>query len=268
MLVPLPGRMREYARFEAHPVSPKAAATVAIVRDGASGIEVFLMRRRASMAFAAGMYVFPGGGVHEEDAAELPWAGPDAAHFAEHLGCSLDTARALVVSAVRETFEETGVLLAGSDAHSVVADVSPFYENRCALEAREVSFARFLRDNGLVLRADLLAAWAHWITPAFEPRRYDTRFFVAVLPEGQHIDTVSGEADRSEWAPIGAILALLDRGETAMMLPTAATCRELSAETAATVLRTAASRRIRPIEPRLVEFDGELWLDTDEGQCA
>ena len=268
MRIPLPDRMREYARLDARPLPAKAAATIAVVRDGEAGIEVFLMRRRASMAFAAGMYVFPGGGMHEEDAAELPWAGPSAAHFAERFGCPVDTARALVVAAARETFEETGVLLAGSDAHSVVVDTSPFHEDRAALETRELSFARFLLDNGLLLRADLLEAWAHWITPAFEPRRYDTRFFVAVLPKGQRIDTLSGEADRSEWAPIGAILALLDRGEAAMMLPTAVTCRELSTETAATVLGTAAGRRIRPIEPKLVEIDGGLWLDTEERQRA
>lgn len=272
MLVPLPEILRAHARRDTQPdptasvsvgpVPAKDAATIAVVRDGDSGLEAFLMRRRSSMAFAAGMYVFPGGGVHEEDVEPLPWAGPDASFFASRLGCTPDTAHALVVAAARETFEETGVLLAGPDECVVVADTTPFHADREALERHEYSFAEFLHRHDLLLRADLLGAWAHWITPAFEPRRYDTRFFVSVLPEGQRIDTVSGEADRSRWTPISEVLSLVERGEAAMMLPTSTTCHELRGESAATVMEAAARREIHAIEPRIVEIDGELWLET------
>ena len=102
-------------------------------------------------------------------------------------------ARALVCAAVRETFEESGVLLAGASADEVVADTTgdDWEADRVALEARELSLTDFLERRGLVLRSDLLGAWAGWLTPVFEPRRYRTWFFVAVLPEGQRTRDVS-----------------------------------------------------------------------------
>lgn len=262
MLIPAPADWRDKLQAAHDPTPAKDAATIAVVRPGAAELEVFLMRRQASMAFAAGMYVFPGGGVHEADAEPLPWLGPEAAHFAARFRCSVDTAHSLVVAAARETFEETGVLIAGADEHSVVSDVAPYHDARAALEAHELTFSEFLRENGLSLRADLLGAWAHWITPRFEPRRFDTRFFAAVLPAGQRIDSVSDEADVSGWLPLSEALALVERGEAAMMPPTRVTCGELARESAETVLAAATARSIETIEPRLVELNGKLWLDT------
>ncbi|RLV57476.1 NUDIX hydrolase [Aeromicrobium phragmitis] len=268
MLLPLPERLREHAHRASNPVPPRDAATIAVVRDGAQGIEAFLMRRQASMAFAAGMYVFPGGGVHESDREPVDWIGPSAAEFAARLGCDADLAHALVVAAVRETFEETGVLLAGPGPDTVYGDTTgaDMLAARDDLEAGRVSFAHFLEAHGLVLRADLIGVWAHWITPAFEPRRYDTRFFVAALPEGQAVGQISTEADRSLWAPLCAVLERVDAGDAAMMPPTAVTCRELAQHTAETVLAAAALRVVTPIEPRIVEVDGELFLETDRGE--
>src|SRR3954452_14793348 len=152
------------------------------------------------MAFAPGMYVFPGGGVDLADSdADISWVGPPPSEWAARFGCSEDLARGLVCAAVRETFEESGVLLAGPDEHSIVSDTSAasFQQARLALEAHELTLGAYLADAGLVLRTDLLGAWAHWITPTFEPRRYDTRFFVAVLPEGQAVGELAREADRA-----------------------------------------------------------------------
>ena len=106
------------------------------------------------------------------------------------------------------------MLLAGPDEHSVVADTSgpEFQAARLALEARELTFGAYLADAGLVLRTDLLGAWAHWITPSFEPRRFDTRFFVAVLPEGQAVGELAREADRALWAPLSEVLAAVEAG--------------------------------------------------------
>ncbi len=265
MLIPLPERLREHIGRSAAPAPAKDAATIAVVRDGAEGIEAFLMRRQSSMAFAAGMYVFPGGGVHDDDFGEVDWIGPTAEEFGEQLGCAPELAHALVVAAVRETFEETGVLLAGADDSTVFGDttVPEMTQAREDLEEHRLGFAEFLRREGLVLRADLLGVWAHWITPAFEPRRYDTRFFVAALPEGQRIDNVSGEADRSLWAPLTQVLARVDAGGAAMMPPTVTTCRELAAYRSGEILEAAAQRTVTPIEPRIVEVDGELYLQTE-----
>lgn len=263
MLIPVPNTWREKLRAGTEPVHARDSATIAVVRSGETGLEAFLMRRQASMAFAPGMYVFPGGGVDGADAESLPWVGPDAAVFASRFQCSVEIAHSLVVAAARETFEETGVLLAGTDGSSVVADTTPYHDARAALEDHEISFAEFLRSHRLSLRADLLGAWAHWITPRFEPRRFNTRFFVAMLPSGQRIDTVSGEADTSAWLPLSGVLQLVEQGDAAMMPPTRVTCEELAQESAHTLMQTAQARQIRPIEPKLVDIDGKLWLDTE-----
>jgi 8-oxo-dGTP pyrophosphatase MutT (NUDIX family) len=268
--VPMPDRLREAA---AHPPSspavPRDAATIVVVRDGAEGIEAYLMRRQTSMAFAAGMYVFPGGGLMASDIDhDVPWAGPDATQWGRRFRCDPDLARGLVVAAVRETFEETGVLLAGPDESTVVSDTSgaDMQAARGALEEGELAFADFLVDHGLVLRADLLGAWAHWITPGFEPRRYDTRFFVAALPVGQRVGTMSREADRAHWAPLSRVLASVEAGEAAMMPPTIAVCREVSAHSASTVVAASVGRTFSTIEPRLVLVDGEPYLETNVGE--
>ena len=143
------------------------------------------------MAFAAGMYVFPGGAVDPRDA-DAASAGPGRRRPTGPRR-SAPTSRwpaALVCAAVRETFEESGVLLAGPSAarrRDTTATTGRPTGSRWS--GRDLSLAELLARRGLVLRADLLRPWAHWITPAVEPRRYDTRFFVAALPAGQRPGT-------------------------------------------------------------------------------
>ena len=270
MLVPVPPSLVEHALKQTGEVAAtRDASTVVVVRDGADGLEAYLLRRQQSMKFAPGMYVFPGGGVDKTDShVEVPWTGAPPSAWAARFGCDEDTARGLVCAAVRETFEESGVLLAGPDEHSVVADTSgPEWQvARLALEAHEYSFAEFLLEQGLVLRADLLGAWSHWITPTFEPRRFDARFFVAVLPEGQEVGHLAREADHAVWAPLSKVLAAVDSGETAMLPPTHITCRELALLSAGEVLAASAQRRIFPIAPELVEVDGQYFLKTALGE--
>ncbi len=268
--IPLPDRLRTAAEQRgSDPVQPKDAATIVVVRDGDDGIEAYLMRRQSSMKFAAGFYVFPGGGVQADDRdADIPWSGPGADVWAARFGCDVSLARGLVVAAVRETFEETGVLLAGPDADTVLADTSTpdLQQARDDLEERRIGFGDFLSGRGLVLRADLLGAWSHWITPAFEPRRYDTRFFVAALPAGQRVGTISRESDHARWVPLREVLAAITAGEAEMMPPTIATCRQVASLTAATIVAASKDQVIEPIEPRVVEVDGELFLETELGE--
>ena len=170
------------------PSPARDAATVALVRDAANGLEVYLLRRVRGMAFAGGMHVFPGGSVDPADAtADLGWAGPPAGEWAQAFATTAPLARSLVCAAVRETFEESGVLLAGASDDDLLPDVSSddWEAERVALEAREHSLSELLARRGLVLRSDLLRPLAHWITPEVEPKRFDTRFFLARLPEGQ-----------------------------------------------------------------------------------
>ncbi len=224
-----PERIRALAEGRLTPVRPRRAATVLLLRDAPGGPQVHMLRRRASMAFAGGAYAYPGGGVDPRDERPVRWAGPSLEEWAGPLGVEAAAAQAVVCAAVRETFEESGVLLAGPDAGSVVADTSGdgWEADRRALVAREISFADVLARRDLVLRSDLLGPWARWITPEFEERRYDTWFFLAALPEGQLTRDVSGEADRAEWPAARDAVAAYDRGDLLMMPPTIATLRAL-----------------------------------------
>jgi 8-oxo-dGTP pyrophosphatase MutT (NUDIX family) len=264
--VPLPAEVvevaREFADGRRTPAEPRDAATVILVRHSADGPEVYYLRRQVSMEFAAGMFVYPGGGVDPRDFdASVAWAGPSPADWARRLGCDEEVARALVCAAVRETFEESGVLLAGRSAHDVVADTTAddWEADRVALESRELSLTDFLNRRGLVLRTDLLGVWDAWLTPVFEPRRFRTWFFVALLPEGQVTRDVSSESSSVTWLPARIAADRADAGELAMMPPTYLTSMEVGTHsTPEEVLTVAASRSVSMFCPS-VEPLGEGW---------
>ncbi|ACZ83492.1 NUDIX hydrolase [Streptosporangium roseum] len=265
--IPLPGEFGERARDilagRLVPVPARDAATVVILREG---VEVYLLRRKASMAFAAGAYVFPGGSVDPRDADHaIAWAGPSPAEWGAVFRADERIARGLVCAAVRETFEESGVLLAGPSPESVVADTTgdDWEADRLALIDRSLSFADFLDGRGLVLRSDLLRPWAHWITPEVEHRRFDTRFFVAALPPGQRTRDVGGEADQVAWARPADAVDQAKNGQIFLMPPTYRTLGELrDYRTVAEVL--AAEREIVSLMPGIAEVDGEMCIVLDD----
>ncbi|MFF4141748.1 NUDIX hydrolase [Streptomyces sp. NPDC001698] len=266
-----PDRIRALADGSLTPVAPKRAATVMLLKETGSGPAVHMLRRRASMAFAGGAYAYPGGGVDpRDDDHHVRWAGPSRAWWADRLGVDEKAAQAIVCAAVRETYEEAGVLLAGPDADSVVGDTTgaDWEADRAALVARELSFAEFLDRRGLVLCSDLLGAWTRWITPEFESRRYDTWFFVAALPEGQRTRNASTEADRTVWIAPAEAAAGYDRGELLMMPPTIATLRQLvPCGSPAEALTAARSRDLTPVLARARLVAGEVvltWPGHDE----
>ncbi|MEV0219925.1 NUDIX hydrolase [Streptomyces sp. NPDC050704] len=266
-----PERIRALAEGTLTPVTPRRAATVMLLKDTGSAPVVHMLRRRASMAFAGGAYAYPGGGVDpRDDDRQVRWAGPTRAWWASRLGVDETSAQAIVCAAVRETYEEAGVLLAGPAPDTVVGDTTgdEWEADRAALVARDLSFAEFLDRRGLVLRSDLLGAWTRWITPEFEPRRYDTWFFVAALPEGQRTRNVSTEADRTVWIRPEAAADAYDKGDLLMMPPTIATLRQLRAYgTAAEALAAAPERDLTPVLAEARLADGELvlsWPGHDE----
>ncbi|MGP4047117.1 NUDIX hydrolase [Streptomyces sp. 2A115] len=266
-----PERIRALAEGTLTPVVPKRAATVMLLRDTDSTPAVHMLRRRASMAFAGGAYAYPGGGVDpRDDDRQIGWAGPTRAWWASRLDVDETSAQAIVCAAVRETYEEAGVLLAGATPDTVVGDTTGegWEADRAALVARDFSFAEFLDRRGLVLRSDLLGAWTRWITPEFEPRRYDTWFFVAALPEGQRTRNASTEADRTVWIRPQDAAAAYDKGDLLMMPPTVATLRQLRAYgTAAEALAAAPGRDLTPVLAKARLEDGELvlsWPGHDE----
>ncbi|GGL20860.1 hypothetical protein Sme01_59720 [Sphaerisporangium melleum] len=229
-------------------------------RSGA--IEVYMLRRAASMAFAAGAYVFPGGSVDPRDADHaIAWAGPSPEVWGRVFGAETATARGLVCAAVRETFEESGVLLAGPSPDTLVADTTgdDWEADRLALVERRLSLADFLNRRGLVLRADLLRPWAHWITPEVERKRFDTRFFVAAMPPGQRTRDVGGEADEVAWLRPAQALERAKNGEILLMPPTFRTLTEISAFGEVNAV-LACDRELVTFQPRAAEVDGEMWL--------
>jgi 8-oxo-dGTP pyrophosphatase MutT (NUDIX family) len=249
---------------------PRQAATVLLLRDGVQGLEVYLQRRTRGMPFAGGMTAYPGGGVDPRDGdTETAWVGPPPTAWATAFGCDERVARELVCAAVRETFEEAGVLLAGSpDGSDVVPDVSgdDWEEQRQALLSRDLSLAELLAGRGLAVRADLLRPFAHWITPPVEPRRYDTKFFAAALPAGQHARDVSGEADEASWLPPSLALAEMSAGFRPMLPPTIHTLGQL-ADFPDVVAALAGSppEPLRPISPSFEETPDGRWAVLPDG---
>jgi 8-oxo-dGTP pyrophosphatase MutT (NUDIX family) len=249
----------------------RQAATVLLLRDGAAGLEVYLQRRTKGMPFAGGMTAYPGGGVDPRDGdADVAWVGPAPGEWAAAWGCDERIARELVCAAVRETFEEAGVLLAGPADHAagVVPDVSgdDWEVQRQALLARDLSMAELLVGRGLALRADLLRPYAHWITPPGEKRRYDTKFFAALMPAGQEAHDVSGEADEAVWTTPSAALAEYTAGTRPMLPPTVHTLGQLEPfADAAAVLAGSPPAPLEPISPTFEQTDAGMVAVLPDG---
>lgn len=262
-------RLHAFAAGRAVPVEPKQAATVVLLRTGAAGLEAYMLRRKPTMAFAAGAYVFPGGSVDPRDSeGDIGWAGPSPAEWGRIFGVSADLGRELVCAAVRETFEESGVLLAGPEPGTVVADTRDdgWEADRRALIDHTLSLAELLDRRGLVLRSDLLGAWAQWVTPEVEPRRFDTKFFVAALPTGQRARDVGGEADQVAWLCPADALAAARRREIFLMPPTATTLAELDGHTDVDAVLAATPDRVgAPRVPGFELVDGEAKFVMPEG---
>lgn len=244
----------------------KDASTVVLVRDSAQGIEVFLQRRVKQMAFAGGMTVFPGGGVDPRDGeAHVSWVGPEKDWWATQFNATSEVAQKLVCAAVRETYEECGVLLVETTDGSEL-DVAGLAPQRAMLEDRTLSLAEFLATNNLTLRADLLVPLAHWITPKNEKRRYDTRFFLAALPAGQEADDRTTEVEEAYWRSARGALDDWAAGECFLLPPTWSQLRELARYTTVADL-LAVQRVIEPIEPVVPSdgnFDGLAFGDSAE----
>jgi 8-oxo-dGTP pyrophosphatase MutT (NUDIX family) len=259
-------RAREFAEAGLRPAVPRDAATVILVRPGPgdSGVEVFLLRRTRALEFAPGACVFPGGSVDERDADPAitgdGWVGPSPAEFGQLLGIAADRARALVCAAVRETFEESGVLLAGPSRAELVQDSA--IQDQHALLAGTLSFGDLLSRRGLALRADLLTPWARWITPEISPRRFDTWFFAAALPPGQLAGLAGagpGESDSGIWWQPAAALEAARAGQITLLPPTAVTLAELAAyQDVAGIL--GERRVITPLMPTVVVENERAWL--------
>lgn len=249
----------------AEPPTLRTAATVVVLRDApeGEGYEVLMLRRHARSGFAADMWVFPGGVVDEADGDLDPrhWAGIDPVALGERFGLSPRQVLAHYVAAVRETFEEAGLLLARTAAGGPPDLTDPDLlqlRQDLADRATSVNFAAWLQEHDLVLDLDNLTYLSHWVTPAVEPRRYDTRFFLAIAPADQIAGYDQRETTDQRWvAPAAALQASRD-GDMPMIYPTILTLRWLREHgTAATATAAASAQpQIRRIQPH-AELDDD-----------
>ena len=251
------------------------AATVILIRDGgcnaAEPFEVFLMRRHREQAFMGGATVFPGGRLDDEDcdqvlASYVRGLTPEEARLQLNEP-DLSDGRALGVflAAVRETFEEAGVLHAktvGGEWVNFDDDTeSRFSEYRLMLHKRELSLRELAEKEGIRYSLDLLTPYAHWITPRIEGKRFDTRFLLARLPEGQVPVHDAIEMTESDWLTPRDALARCEAGQILLMPPTLKTIEELSGYSSADQLfAAAAARRIYPILPQFFQTEGSFGV--------
>ena len=240
-------------------VAPRPAATVVLLRDGPDGLEAYLQLRPSGLGFAGGLWVFPGGRVDTADrdpAVDRSWAGPSPAQWAERLGLAVDDARGHVVAACRETLEEAGLLLA-----TPAPGAAELAEGRAQLlggsdelrashrPAGSGGLAGLLARLGVRLDTGRLRYWAWWVTPEEEPRRYDTRFFLADAPAGAAVTAHLAEAERERWVPPEEAAA--DLG-LPMLPPTRYTLRDLAAHGSVdAALAATVGRRVERILPVL-----------------
>lgn len=240
-----------------------------LVRDGVGGLEVFMLRRTLSAAFAGGMYVFPGGRVDDADHAEeleaicdgLDDSAASALLGLEHGGL------AYWVAAVRECFEEAGVLLARrADGASPLQFDEPdvarrFASARHAVHGGQRSLSAVCDEESLVLLTDDIHYVSHWITPIGEVRRFDTRFFLARAPQAQEPLHDDAETIESIWVRPADALDRHRAGELAMIPPTIANLEFLRPHATADAALDAARRVVAPpaILPRLrIGADGAI----------
>lgn len=240
----------------------KDAATVVLVRSASAGLETYLLRRHTRSGFMGGAFVFPGGKLDEGDQAEAlqSYVSPEvrracAAALEPTFGKPLSERQAvgLFLAAYRELFEESGVLLGATPGAGGVW--------RARLNSGQAGMAELLADTGLRPPLAELLYFAHWITPSIEPRRFDTRFFLAAMPPGQEASVDDKEATESRWLSPAAALAAHASGELYLPPPTRAVLTELSAagdvEQARALCR---AKTVRAILPKATALDDELFI--------
>lgn len=242
-----------------NPPPPLArAATLILVRQHAGELQAYLLRRSPASGFMPGLFVFPGGLVDADDGDEVFWRerqdlSPQA--LGERLGKGLRFSEALsyAVAGVRETFEEAGVLLAAK-AGSTDEELKRAGERRLAEGGRHGWFRTLAETEGWILSLSALAPWSHWITPVGMPRRFDTRFFAAALPEGQEGRPDMRETTEGLWVSPRQALAGNRAGRTALSPPTLVTLHELLNFPTLDALNRGVEGRGwgEPIFPRLV----------------
>ena len=252
------------------PVTPSPAATIVLLRDRAPGsVEVLLLQRHGKSKFAAGDYVFAGGKVERADGlVDEAWldAGLTAEVAAATLGGGLEGRDAIAywVGAIREAFEEAGLLLAYTADGNLVRFTGEardrFAAHRVACQTSNEAFFAMLHAESLRLATDRLTYFAHWITPEENPIRFDTRFFAAVAPVDQEATVDGHEIVASRWLTPDEAFEAARRQEISLRAPTSKNLELIAGTsaggTAIQVVKSLAGRRVSTIRPRILTVEG------------
>jgi 8-oxo-dGTP pyrophosphatase MutT (NUDIX family) len=241
------------------PAEPRPAATVVLMRDADAGLDVLLLRRNRHSGFVPGAYVFPGGVV---DAADGDDALPRLVR-----GVASPPPHAYWVAAARELFEEAGVLLARREDGEWVTGTDRLVAWRNALLDDELSMPGLLQRERMLLDLSGMAYCAHWITPEAEPRRYDTRFFVAALPDGASANADAREMTDARWVTPRHGLDEFAEGNMPMVFPTVRTLELLSGyDTVEDALAGVRATTVEAVLPRLVRAEGGVAIVVDDSE--
>jgi 8-oxo-dGTP pyrophosphatase MutT (NUDIX family) len=274
LLIPAAQAADTVASVTGAPLVPRDAATIMLVRDRDDTLEVLMLRRNDRSVWVAGAHLFPGGAVDEADSsAEVAarCAGLDDAGASRSLGIDRG-GLSFFVAAVRECFEEAGILLASRHGESLSFDEggrqARFGHHRRRLNAGETTLTAICEAEDLYLELGSVAYFSHWITPEGPPRRYDTRFFVATVPEGQEALHDDAEVVASTWIRPGEALDRHRQGELDLMFPTMKNLEAIGRfSSAPAVMEAASGAAVAAVLPRIT-LEGEvarIVLPGDDG---
>ena len=258
------------------PATPVPAATVILFRDGPVSPEVLMLERHSRSVFLPDMYVFPGGRVEDQDHELAEHVSGLSAEQASAALPTIDEKLALgfFVAAIRETFEESGILLARRHGASELIDAAgatALARHRLEVQGGALPFRELIAVERLDLAADLLAAHAHWITPENVPRRFDTIFFSTLTPRGQLAVHDGIESTNHVWTRPEDALESSKRGELQLIFPTARNLETLAGfESSETALAASRRRPVVPVLPVIKQVDGkhQLAIREDAGYAV
>lgn len=240
------------------PAVPQPSATIVLARPADEGFEVLLLKRLRSSGFVPGAFVFPGGRVDAADSTvDL---------IARTTGMTAEPEPAYWMAAAREAFEETGLLLGRrTDGSSCARGDDALAGWRERLLADQATLLDLLSAEDIHLDFSCTAYCAHWITPIAEPRRYDTRFFIAEMPRDCVARIDAREMSDSVWLTPMQAMRRFEDGSLPMVFPTIRTLHELARFTTIdAALQHFRNATIKPIQPRLVRRDGGVGLELDD----
>ncbi len=262
-------------------ITPLDASTVVLMRGSAngnkSGFEVLLVRRSSKSAFVPSAYVFPGGKVEPDDCL------PEMANYCRKNDLiksisfldgapSAQDALGILIAAIRETFEESGILLARAVKNGNPASVDENLErqllsHRANLNSGNLKFLDLLKKENLILAIDRLHYFSRWITPELSPLRYDARFFIAEVPEGQKAFHDGDEVTKHIWITPAQALERYSQQKIYMVAPTVVTLEELSRfQTINEAIESTANKNIKAVLTRMIIENNEAQEHTPDGR--